>query len=388
MIMRLYEWVRRYWLLILIGVIAYYAFTGGFLSIGTSEQPLQWQGQTWAQHKDGTSSVSSDADSITLSTSNGGAYVRSDFDLSKYSEVRLLVDASTSAYISGNSASGNGAAAIMLDNRVVMGVDSHAEERGATNIPGDSDSLRKSAIIKRNGDVWELYENEIRFATVNNRNPTLKFQVTAGGNYGGGSARMTAYATLKSNALILAPTETPAKPSLSTLISGIREWLKRLLDAVPFLTIVGSQSPMLGTTQTYTVSLSSPAPIDEQYADGTYAVRYCNTALMKDDGTIIAEKGFQTCQNTYADTFTVTIPRTAGKYAVVAVMAESKGTFIVDTAYAGGGTWQFSEYEIIAKDALDITTKAPIPGASSIPLAPSKNLFAKLFDFLFGWLRR
>lgn len=191
----------------------------------------------------------------------------------------------------------------------------------------------------------------------------------------------------KTGGLILAPANAPGAPSLSSLISAIRDWIKRMLDAVPFLSVVGTQSTSLGSTQTYQAALTAPHALDSAFADGTYAVRYCNTALVKTDGTILAETGFETCTDSYAKSFTAKLPSQAGQYAVIAVMAESKGTYSTTTTYGTEtSAWAFAPYEVIAKDALDITTKAPIPGAADIPLKPSGNFLTNLLRALFGWL--
>lgn len=407
--------IKFWWL---IALIVAGLWLGGF--IGTFNRPLffepsypidtiyQWQGTSWAYPAVYTADLGGNAGGvitiqgvvpitlpdgslkITKHNDNRAYYetFKKNFDMNKYTEITLTITEKMTANSYGDSYA-TADYMLLLDNKIIDALRVHAKCVGGGCAPvADVQTQISTILLKKSAAGWTTYKNGIMTITTINLNPTLVFEFSGDTIGGVTNTELTIVGAFKTSTANFAPI-APAAPSLASFAAVLKGWLQKLLDVIPFLTITGSASPVLGTSQTYTASITPPLAQDVDYADGTYAVRYCNVALMRSDGTIITEKGFEACtnaaypQSAYSTSFNTQIPTQTGKYAVVAVMVESRGTFDATTQ-----AWTFAPYEIIAQEALNIETKAPLPG-STLPLKPaSSNIFARIWQSLFGWLFR
>ena len=225
---------------------------------------------------------------------------------------------------------------------------------------------------------------------------TQTFVAAAGastGDSGFGKAKLviTRFAVDGGGGLILAPSVSDfgVPLGLSQLVSKVQSWFDSLfrffalsITGPTSLTLPDSSSisTMADAPIVYDVTLTSPVLVDDAFEDGSYSVRYCSVGMVNDDGVVYDADAPVRCFNSWTATFSTIVPKAFDDYVVVAIMTESKGVY--DTI---GKKWSFGAEEVIVRDALNVKTKAPIPGASSLPQAQSlQNFVQKFWSWIVG----
>lgn len=183
-----------------------------------------------------------------------------------------------------------------------------------------------------------------------------------------GSVSISAFTVVKKSLNLAAPTNIPNTVGLSKILQIISAWFNKIWTALP-LTITGqseytlpdsSVSLSTGALVTYNIVLDAPTPLDETYSDGTYQVRYCTAGMVRKDGFIHSYTQPERCINQWRKDFQTSVPSIVGDYAVVAIMTQFDGVY-------ESGLWRWSDERIVAQEALNVKTKAPIPGSQSLP---------------------
>ena len=209
------------------------------------------------------------------------------------------------------------------------------------------------------------------------------------GSSGRASVRMNAL-RITGPINLAVPDNIPSSAGLIDILKKLSNWFSRLWNLVP-LSIVGATEytlpdasvPSLASQAevSYDVSLEAAAPIDATISDGTYQVRYCTAGMVSKDGSIHSSTTPERCENVWSKQFDTTIPTKVGDYVVVAIMTQYDGVY-------DDGAWRWGQEKIIAQEALNVKTKAPIPGSESLPqpgfLAKFANGIINFFKQLFG----
>lgn len=395
----------------IVGLLAAFLLFGGvtsFLSIpslylGTqyNDANYQWSGITWTYPATYTADFGAggvQAEGLKPSTLPDGSlkivkqnylqeyveYFKSE-DISSFSQIILTIKKDMKAAMQANGET-RAHYRLLFDERAIdnLAVWGHCDGGGcvpANEIKTDT----KNFLFKRDNSGWKVYTYDAAqtlIAESQKQNPQILFNLFGnlrGDGFSTTELIITGQFTRKNP--VVTPTP-PSIPSFNSLLLKLEEWFKNIIDGIPFLTVTGAGSPAPGSTQTYSVSLQAPTPLDSDYSDGTYAVRYCNVALVRSDQTVIKEKGFVACTDTFTDSFSVQIPSVPGKYAVMALMVESKGTFDFNT-----NTWAFTSYEPVAKEAFNVETKGVIDPTPPTPPNFISAFFGKIWDFIIGIFR-
>ena len=181
------------------------------------EQTFVWQGLNWKHNSNDAADSNANPLGISVSgeslllgmscnhPSRCDGYFRSDFDLSKFIEVRILITANTAAHIGGNSMAAWGNFGFGIDNVGYSAVGSYAEERGGTQIFSDGDRTEATITMLRTDNGWDIYKSDIKVANTSVANPSLKFSFGAGGSQSsaGGSASAEIFFQAKSSSLLV-----------------------------------------------------------------------------------------------------------------------------------------------------------------------------------------
>ena len=193
---------------------------------------------------------------------------------------------------------------------------------------------------------------------------------------GGGS--YSAEATIQPLEQVTIPTRLAAPENFTSILNKIIDFIKNIFNIFK-LEVIGASEVSPNTQQTYDVSLNAGTSLDSDHSDGTVAVRYCSVALINRNGDVLEETGFEDCVDSYSKSFTVNLPSKIDNLVVVAVMVESKGNYNVAT-----NEWEWGEYDVIVKDALNVKTKAPAPSFTPEPPSFIKNFINTILNFLRG----
>jgi len=177
--------------------------------------------------------------------------------------------------------------------------------------------------------------------------------------------------------------EKPSSTSLKSILLSITDWFMSLLDKLKHnfsFSITGSETVSPGSIETYHIELVADTPIDTDYTDGTYQVRYCNAGLVDSAGNILSELGASETTNTCNMNLTITVPDDVRNYAIVGVMTEFNGVYNSETKL-----WEWSDETVIKKEALSLTSKAPIPVYK--PVSSPLSSIIKFFENIWNWFK-
>ena len=145
--------------------------------------------------------------------------------------------------------------------------------------------------------------------------------------------------------------------------------------------IVGEEQPLVGSSQTYTIDLSVSTPVDDDYTDKTFAVRWGNWALIDENQNIIEQGDWEEVNQNYHKEVTITIPNNPSKYVLLGVIVENKAVWNDDT-----NSWDWQGEEVLSKEALSITTSLPVPVKPSITFSFT-DLLSKIWNWFLNLFR-
>ena len=139
--------------------------------------------------------------------------------------------------------------------------------------------------------------------------------------------------------------------------------------------IVGEGQPLVGSSQTYTIDLSVPTPVDNDYTDKTYAVRWGNWALIDENQNIIEQGDWEEVNQSYHKEVTIIIPDNPNKYVLLGVIVENRAVWNDDT-----NSWDWQGEEVLSKEALSISTRLPAPVKPNLSFS-----FTDLLSKIWNW---
>ncbi len=182
---------------------------------------------------------------------------------------------------------------------------------------------------------------------------------------------------------LCAPLPVPPKPKpfFEIIIDKIKSWIKSLFDWFIKYQIVGEKEPLVGSLQTYTISVSATKP-DSDFSDGSYQLQQANWALIDKAGAIKQQGEWEEVDGTYTKTVTITIPTEPARYVLIATIYQYDMVYDTTTK-----AWKITKEEVVAKEAYDIRSVPPAP-----PIKPPPSfgeIIKKIVDWLkslFGWL--
>ena len=161
------------------------------------------------------------------------------------------------------------------------------------------------------------------------------------------------------------------------IVSKLWNWLKSIFKFFG-LTIVGETNVTVGSSQTYSISLSANMT-DSDYSDGSYQLQYGSWALIKNNGDIIKEGIFEKVNGSYNKIITINVPSSPNNYILTAVIYQYNMIYNPITAQ-----WEKISEEVVAKEGINIITKAPYPTIEPYPLW--NNIVSVLKD-IWNWFK-
>ncbi|RPJ55086.1 MAG: hypothetical protein EHM12_12910 [Dehalococcoidia bacterium] len=171
--------------------------------------------------------------------------------------------------------------------------------------------------------------------------------------------------------------------TFSSVFAKIKDWLLNLFDSVTFFSIAGSSQVAPGSVQTYALSLAAPQTnmMDSIWSDGTFSQHYCSVGLVDKTGAVLNEIPFEPCSDSWSKTYTVTVPQTLDKTALVAIMVETKQQYDLAT-----NTWKVvgDTNNIVVKESMNLQGLV-ISGPGTIsPPASIAAFLAKIWAWFTG----
>ena len=162
----------------------------------------------------------------------------------------------------------------------------------------------------------------------------------------------SAFATSVSNEPVMPNSDSSA--FTSQLSPAINQYFEEDLSSQAF-SIVGASSVTVGTSHTYDIDLTTPAP-DQDYTDGWYETQYGYWAMLDRDQNIIEAGNVVEVFGTYTTTATVTVPDNLGDFVIVSAITQINSYYDFNQ-----NKWIDGEELVMVSEALNLETQVTIP---------------------------
>lgn len=174
----------------------------------------------------------------------------------------------------------------------------------------------------------------------------------------------------------------PPVPIWTQIWNSFVSWIAELFKNVNFFSITGAQTVSPGSVNSYVISLAAPYPTDSNFADGSYNYRYANWVLTDKNGVIKQQGTWESVNNIYEKTVSITAPASPGDYAIISAIYEYNYTWNI-----AQNKWDIDAGTVIAREGINVASKVVVIPQPPIALPDFGKIITDMISGFFNWFK-